>query len=339
MSTPRATPAARSRKASGSAAKPRAAAPAEQPGEDALPDEATVAALLLHATTLWNTPRLAHTRAALLRLATAPPQVLLFEGGTAEERLNTANIWAALTNCPSASPHNGQGPCLECPVCVRCITHLHRDIFFLDGAAASIKIDDVREVRAVLGEPPREATRRVIILHEAQALVEAAANALLKSLEEPRPATSFLLLAPQRERLLPTLVSRSMVVTLPWPKAEHSAAALREELALWEAALCQFMLTGQGLFSLTSTKGSVTPALVNNITNLCRHALVGCMHALHTGNSAKEGLEALFARLPAPRLRMVDEILAECQESLVYMANPAIVLEWLATRLYLLLPR
>ena len=51
------------------------------------------------------------------------------------------------------------------------------------------------------------------------------------------------------------------------------------------------------------------------------------------------GAEALFARLPAPRLRMVDEILAECQESLVYMANPTIVLEWLATRLYLLLPR
>ena len=94
----------------------------------------------------------------------------------------------------------------------------HRDFFVLDGREESIKIAQVREqVRPVLGEAPREAQKRIILLAEAQSLGEAAANALLKSMEEPRPHNAFILTTPQRERLLPTLISRSWILTLPWP--------------------------------------------------------------------------------------------------------------------------
>lgn len=244
---------------------------------------------------------------------------------------------AGLSPPPDAGAARKAVPCLECPECIRMLTHLHRDCFFFDGLAGSIKIDEVRAMRAVLGEPAREARRRVVILREAQSLVEAAANALLKSLEEPRPDTSFILLAPQRERLLPTLVSRSFVLTLPWPWEED--AERRDLLAPWEATLCSFMQSGRDLFERSGGKGAVDAALVNDLAGLCRRALARRISALQSGAPPGEGLESLLARLPAQRLRMLDEALAECQDSLIYNVNPALVLEWLATRMFLLLPR
>ena len=104
----------------------------------------------------------------------------------------------------------------------------------LDGREGSIKIETVRELRTILGEAPRGDGKRVVILAEAQSLGVEAANALLKSLEEPRPGVCFLLLAPQRERLLPTLVSRGWVVTLAWPEAGTPSTP---ELFQWEEAL------------------------------------------------------------------------------------------------------
>lgn len=219
------------------------------------------------------------------------------------------------------------------------VTHLHRDCFFLDGTAGSIKIDDVRALRSVLGEPPREAECRIVIFREAQALGEAAANSLLKSFEEPRPQTSFIMLVPQRERLLPTLVSRSFVLTLPWPVEEDRNK--RESLASWEAALCSFLRTGRDFFEKSGTKGAVDAPLVHDIANMSRRALTRAIRSRKEGKGVleSEGLEQILAVLPEARLRMVDEALAECQDSLIYGVNPTLVLEWLATRVYLLLPR
>jgi DNA polymerase-3 subunit delta' len=264
---------------------------------------------------------------------------------------------------------DGALPCLNCLECLRMIVRLHRDFFFLDGLAGSITIGDVRAMRGILDEPPREARYRVVIFREAQALVEAAANALLKSFEEPRQATSFVLLAPQRERLLPTLASRSFTLTLPWPEsfpgaassspatvasAEPSTTGSKAALAgtedssvlsdddpviSWEAELCLFLNSGRGWFDRTAIKGAVGAPLVHGMLRLCRRALASRILALRSGAESREGLESFLARLPEQRLRMVDEILAECQDSLLYAVNPTLVLEWMATRLYLLLPK
>lgn len=438
-----------------------AAVPAESAGEAAsagdLPGKEEIFAIQATMRAFMRNSGQARARAFLETLSLSPPQVLLLEGGTADERLAAAHYWALLLNCPNsraasaperprlrpglapdsdpenraysgenaqtratkhdspamqgdASPAStgggllalladapsqtekapkaaafalglpgleppdpggtaavghspepavpdgadqdgvsldpapaqavspaGGAPCLECPECVRMLTHLHRDCFFFDGLAGSIKIDEVRAMRAVLGEPAREARCRIVILREAQALVEAAANALLKSLEEPRPGTSFVLLAPQRERLLPTLVSRSFVLTLPWPR--QADPDQRDRLAPWEAALCSFLQNGRDFFERSSAKGAVDAALVHDLTNLCRRVLAGRLSVPQNGALPDEGLDSLLARMPAQRLRMLDEALAECQDSLIYNVNPTLVLEWLATRMYLLLPR
>ena len=192
-------------------------------------------------------------RAALNKLASDPPQVLILEGGSMAERFSVALWHAARLNCPEGRP-----PCLHCPACLQIGANLFHDLYVLDGREGSIKIETVRELRTILGEAPRGDGKRVVILAEAQSLGVEAANALLKSLEEPRPGVCFLLLAPQRERLLPTLVSRGWVVTLAWPEAGTPSTP---ELFQWEEALAEFMASGQGWLDKTSGKGAVDRAL------------------------------------------------------------------------------
>ena len=366
----KAGPASRKSPAGAASARSSPVADSSVTDGEALPDAEAVQGMLAPVRAFTTAPEQARTRGFLERLAETPPQVLLLEGGSADDRLAAAHYWLALLNCearhpslaslqeqsrspvlpglsPPPSPAQDSGatpgderptaPCLDCTACRGIITHLHRDCFFWDGTAGSIKIDEVRALRPVLGEPPREARFRAVLFREAQALGEAAANSLLKSFEEPRPNTSFILLAPQRERLLPTLVSRGMVLTLPWPLAEDAAG--REALAPWEAALCTFLRGGRGLFELSGSKGALDAALAHALVNLCRRALVQSIKDRTLGAPPREGLESIFARLPEARMRMLDEALAECQESLIYSVNPALVIEWLATRMYLLLPR
>lgn len=325
----------------------RAVAPKAPRGEvDSLPGPRAVDEALAPVRAFMADPAFARVRGFLDRLGCNPPQVLLLEGGNADSRLAAALYWAALLNC-EGEPGGAPGfPCLACSACVRMAARLHRDFFFLDGAAGSIKIDEVRALRGVLGEQPGEARYRVCVFREAQSLMEAAANALLKSFEEPRPATSFVLLAPQRERLLPTLVSRGFTLTLPWPDAKEPPASLffgasgsgDDELAPWEAALVFFLRTGRGFFEKSGVRGAVDASLVQALAGLCRRAL---LKRLQSGSKIPdgEGLESLLASMPEARLHMLGEALAECQESLIHGVNPVLVLEWLVTRMFFLVPR
>ncbi|MBU7583009.1 MAG: DNA polymerase III subunit delta' [Nostoc sp. TH1S01] len=70
-----------------------------------------------------------------------------------------------------------------------------------------IRLEQIREITEFLSRPPLEAPRNVVVLEEAQTMAEPAANALLKTLEEPGQAT-IILIAPAPESVLPTLVSR-----------------------------------------------------------------------------------------------------------------------------------
>ena len=74
-------------------------------------------------------------------------------------------------------------------------------------APPSIRIQQIREISQFLSRPPLEASRAVVVIEEAQTMAEAAANALLKTLEEPGKAV-LILIAPNNNALLPTLVSR-----------------------------------------------------------------------------------------------------------------------------------
>ncbi|HEY9876775.1 MAG TPA: DNA polymerase III subunit delta' [Candidatus Obscuribacterales bacterium] len=74
-------------------------------------------------------------------------------------------------------------------------------------APPQIRIEQIREITQFLGRSPLEASRSLVVIEQAESMAEAAANSLLKTLEEPGQAT-LILIAPSSELLLPTLVSR-----------------------------------------------------------------------------------------------------------------------------------
>ncbi len=74
--------------------------------------------------------------------------------------------------------------------------------------APQIRLSQIRDIARFVSRPPLEASRSIVVIEQAETMAEAAANGLLKTLEEPGQAT-LILLAPSFESLLPTLVSRS----------------------------------------------------------------------------------------------------------------------------------
>ena len=289
-----------------------------------------------------------HIRAVshLHSLAARPPRVVMLEGGTAKERVSAALYWCLTLNCetPRTQPeNNGTAPCFSCPSCLKFLAGTHRDLFFLDGTAGSITIDEVRAVRTTLGEAAREAKYRVVILAEAQSLTEAAANAMLKSLEEALPATVFALTAPQRERLLPTLVSRSWVLTLAWPDPLTGANETPDADPGWPAVAVEFLTTGKGLFAKTGARGTVDAASAANLILTLQRAVAQTFSGMDGRNispglSPEADLARFFASLPENRLAIAISVLAEGQDSLNAQVNPALVADWIMTRLYLLRP-
>jgi DNA polymerase III subunit delta' len=88
--------------------------------------------------------------------------------------------------------------------------------------APEIRIDQIREVSRFLSRSPLEAPRSLVVLEQAESMTEAAANSLLKTLEEPGQAT-LILIAPSPDSLLPTLVSRCQ--RIPFQRLDQASLA------------------------------------------------------------------------------------------------------------------
>lgn len=90
----------------------------------------------------------------------------------------------------------------------------HPDLKWVEPEGAVIKVDDIREVAAFAVGTRQMAPAKVIVIESAELMNPSAANALLKTLEEPPPDTYLLLATARPGRLLPTIVSRCQAVTV-----------------------------------------------------------------------------------------------------------------------------
>ena len=120
-------------------------------------------------------------------------------------KMTLARAFAAALNCTSDRP-----PCGQCRPCTLIARDAHPDVTLIEPEAAgrALKIDQVRELQQVLALRPFEARYRVAILRDFHRANPAAANALLKTLEEPAPDVVLLVTARSADQLLPTIVSR-----------------------------------------------------------------------------------------------------------------------------------
>jgi DNA polymerase-3 subunit delta' len=124
---------------------------------------------------------------------------------------------------------------------------LHPDLSEVQPEGAFTTIGQVREVVRLAASRPFEGARRVFVL-EADTLNVQAANALLKTLEEPEGETVFILLAASREGVLPTILSRAQAVRFnPVPK--EAVAGYLEEMGVEESELAAAL--GRGSVGLS----------------------------------------------------------------------------------------
>jgi len=131
----------------------------------------------------------------------------LFAGPRGTGKTSTARIIAKSLNCGDLGV-DGE-PCNVCTSCLAITEGISLDVIELDAASHN-KVEDVREIRANVGTVASAGgARRVYILDEAHMLSRAAANALLKTLEEPPEHAHFVLATTEPYKLPDTIRSRT----------------------------------------------------------------------------------------------------------------------------------
>ncbi|QWC83739.1 DNA polymerase III subunit delta' [Nocardioidaceae bacterium] len=146
----------------------------------------------------------------------------LFTGPPGSGRSNAAVAFAAALHCP----RNGCGKCKDCRTT---LAGSHADVTVLRTERLSLGVDEVRDLVRHAALAPVGGGYQVMVVEDADRLTEQAANALLKAVEEPSARTVWLLCAPTVEDVLPTIRSRTRLVTLTTPTAAAVADFLARE--------------------------------------------------------------------------------------------------------------
>jgi len=147
-------------------------------------------------------------------------------------------LWAAqLVLCTGQT----RSPCGQCPACAHVARRQHPDLSVIgpQDKATQIRIEQVRELSADLALTSHQGGYKTAIISPADSMNRFAANALLKTLEEPPPRTLLVLVAIQPSRLPATILSRCQRVRVPAPTRAQAVAWLRATRgeADWDAVL------------------------------------------------------------------------------------------------------
>jgi DNA polymerase-3 subunit delta' len=169
----------------------------------------------------------------------------LFTGPHAIGKTTLARKLAQTLQCTSASR-----PCGECPACQKTARDRHPDVPIIEGVPIGykfdeksppppprandwerriLKIDQVRAIQHDVARAPFEGRWKIVILRRFEEANEEAANAFLKTLEEPPRHTRLILTARDASLLLPTIASRCQVFALrPLALAQIEAALIEK---------------------------------------------------------------------------------------------------------------
>ena len=130
----------------------------------------------------------------------------LFCGTRGTGKTTTARLLAKALNCTA---EHGEKPCGVCANCRSIAEGSFVDVMEID-AASNRGVDDIRELRETVNFPPIQGKYKVYIIDEAHMLTKEAANAFLKTLEEPPANVVFILATTEPEKLPATILSRCL---------------------------------------------------------------------------------------------------------------------------------
>lgn len=143
--------------------------------------------------------------------------------------------------------------CRTCDDCRRIERRKHPDVhFYTPEGAQGYLIEQIREIVSGVSLAPIRATGKVYILDRIDLLGVSAANAFLKTLEEPVEGVTFILLGRTREAVLPTIVSRCQVVPFRHIPAREAAGILSQKTGVTPE---------QARIAIEACNGSITRAM------------------------------------------------------------------------------
>lgn len=157
---------------------------------------------------------------AQLAEANKLPHALMLAGPKGVGKRHFAEALAQRLLCQHP---RGASACGQCRGCELNKAATHPDLLHLlpEEAGKAIKVDLVRELTEALGKTAQQAGYKVVILEPAEAMNTNAANALLKSLEEPAANTLLLLVSHSPSAVLPTIRSRCQLRSFAMPRQEQ----------------------------------------------------------------------------------------------------------------------
>jgi DNA polymerase-3 subunit delta' len=214
------------------------------------------------------------------------PSAYLFLGPHHVGKRTAALALAQALNCRDEAARAAADACGACPSCRRIEAAVHPDVETIRPDGQFIRIDQVREVADRLVLIPFEARKRVVILAQAERMNPQAANAFLKTLEEPPADTLIVLCAEDARRLPETIVSRCVPV-----RFRHLDTATVRELLAAEGAL-----QGEALeFALRFAQGRLRPELTEKTAHWMKlredamHGLTGLQRPMFAQLSEEIG--------------------------------------------------
>ncbi len=248
----------------------------------------------------------------------------LFAGPRGVGKTTCARILARAVNCERGQ---GPNPCGECSMCMEIMSSRAIDVIEID-AASTRGIDEIRDLREVARLAPARARKKVFILDEAHMLTGPAANAFLKTLEEPPGHVMFILATTNAHDIIPTIHSRCQRFNFhPLGPATVTAHLKRiaeaEQIHVEEAAFVLIAKVSRGAMRdaqmlleqvAAFAPGKVTVADVRALLGLVEREWVERFLTVVHSRDAKAGLALLDELIESGR--NPEELLEEVQEEL-----------------------
>ena len=169
--------------------------------------------------------------------------------------------------------------CGDCSPCRKVDHHNHPDLHIYQPDGQQIKIEQIRELQRELSFRPVEAGKKICLIDQADRMNPAAANALLKTLEEPSPDTLLILISARPEALLQTVRSRCQrlpFARLP-PRQIEETLLHHRDLDPRSAHVIAALSSGSFMRALGCDQGfylEQRPQILKSVTGLSRGSVL-----------------------------------------------------------------
>jgi len=297
---------------------------------------------------------------------------LLFHGEDRIGKRLVAKVLAQAVNCEASPALSPPDACGVCRSCHQIDIGAHPDVTMIQATSGKGETDETREIESRLIYRPLVASRKVVILDNADLLRQEAANALLKTIEEPPPDSLIILVSAYPECLLPTIRSRcqelrfaalstSLVKDILIRQRRLSDSEARflslvsggrvglaleadiDDLRAQRAALLQLVSRDcldsvTGLFKVTEViaKSEHAEAALGWLAAWFRDLIiikVGGNHGRLFNNDSLDDLKRLAARLTVEKILELAAFVATLEEGMERNLNKQLTLEGLLLRL------